>query len=87
MHAVFTRVTIDDRDTAEGELRDQVVPGVRQAPGFQAGYWTAKGNDGLALIIFDSEEAAEAAAGRVREMARGGVTVQEVEVREVVASA
>ncbi|MBV9837803.1 MAG: hypothetical protein JO156_06770 [Solirubrobacterales bacterium] len=68
-------------------LREQVVPGVSQAPEFVAGYWTRKGNSGLSLVVFDSEDAAESASGRVRSTAPEGVTVDDVEVREVVANA
>ena len=52
-----------------------------------AGYWTRKGNSGLSLVVFDSEDAAESASGRVRSTAPEGVTVDDVEVREVVANA
>jgi hypothetical protein len=38
------------------------------------------------MVVFDSEDAARAAADQVPEMASGPVTLQSVEVREVVAS-
>ena len=53
MHAVVVKVTINDPEPAERNLREQVVPGVSQAPGFVAGYWTREDNDGLAMILFD----------------------------------
>jgi hypothetical protein len=89
MHAVVVRVTINDREAATQGLRDEVVPAVSQAPGFVAGYWTRKeGSDqGLSMVIVESEDAANAAAERVRSMAPEAVTVDDVEVREVVASA
>jgi hypothetical protein len=89
MHAVVVRVTINDREAATQGLRDDVVPAVSQAPGFVAGYWTRKeGSDqGLSMVIVESEDAANAAAERVRSMAPEAVTVDDVEVREVVASA
>jgi hypothetical protein len=89
MHAVVVRVTIKDREAATQGLRDEVVPAVSQAPGFVAGYWTRKeGSDqGLSMVIVESEDAANAAAERVRSMAPEAVTVDDVEVREVVASA
>lgn len=86
MHAVVVHVTIDSEGT-ESALREQVVPRVKQAPGFVAGYWTRKGNGGLSMTVWESEEAASTASGMVRSGVPDGVTVDEVEVREVVASA
>lgn len=37
MHAVVVKVTLQDREAAEAELHDQVIPQVSQAPGFVAG--------------------------------------------------
>ena len=94
MHAVVVRVTIHDRDSTGEVLRNEVVPQVSGAPGFKAGYWTwsTGGGDlnGLSMIIFDSEENARAAGDRVRSIASSrpdDVTLDDVEVREVVASA
>jgi heme-degrading monooxygenase HmoA len=89
MHAVVVRVSIKDREAATQALKEDVVPAVSQAPGFVAGYWTRKeGSDqGLSMTVFESEDAANAAAERVRSMAPEDVTVDDVEVREVVASA
>jgi hypothetical protein len=88
VHAVITTVTINDQDAAESQLREQVVPGVSQAPGFVAGYWARKGDSGLGMVIFDSQEAAEAMSERVPSMIPADVVKLEgVEVREVVAHA
>ena len=88
MHAVVVQVTInDDTGAAESHLREQVVPGVSQAPGFVAGYWTRKDNDGLSMSVWESEAAANTASDMARSVAPAGVTVNSVEVREVVASA
>jgi hypothetical protein len=87
MHAVVVKVTISDMGPAEGALREQVVPRVSQAPGFVAGYWTRKDDTGLSMILFESEEDANSASGRIRSMAPEGVTIEDVEVREVVAHA
>jgi heme-degrading monooxygenase HmoA len=87
MHAVVARVTVDDPAASEQVLRDQVVPRVSQAPGFVAGYWTRKDNGGLSMTVWESEEAATTASEMVRSMAPEGVTLENVEVREVVASA
>ena len=89
MHAVVVRVTISDREAAQRRLDQEVVPGVSQAPGFQAGYWMQKDNTGLSVVIFDSEDAANQGADRARQMTQNieGVSLEGVEVREVVAHA
>ena len=87
MHAVMVTVTISDQEVAESHLREQVVPAVSQAPGFVAGYWTRKDDSGLAMVIFESEDAAKAMSERVPSLAPEEVTVKDVDVREVVAHA
>ena len=94
MHALVVRVTIHNADRTREVLNSQVVPGVSGAPGFKTGYWTwatgAGETNGLSMIIFDSEENARAAGDRISAIAadsRDDVTLDGVEVREVVASA
>jgi heme-degrading monooxygenase HmoA len=87
MHAVVVNVTINDEEGSVAALREQVVPRVSQAPGFVAGYWTRKGNGGLSMSVWESEDAANTNSEMVRSMAPEGVTIDSVEVREVVASA
>ena len=87
MHAVVVNVTISDQEGTETMLREQVVPRVSAAPGFVAAYWTRKDNHGLSMSIWQSQDAANAASEMVRSVAPDGVTVESVEVREVVASA
>jgi heme-degrading monooxygenase HmoA len=90
MHAVVVNVTIKEFGPALEALRSQVVPRVSQAPGFRTGYWLrSEENRGLSVIVFESEDAAKAAAEQVQ--AQGAptdaVTLDSVEVREVVANA
>ena len=90
MHAVLVKVTVGDFEKALPGLQNEVVPRVSQAPGFVAGYWTRPpdGNQGVSLAVFESEEAARTAAERVRSATPPEtVTVESVEVREVVAHA
>jgi hypothetical protein len=74
-----------------GHLREQIVPGVSQALGFQAGYWLRPLDDakGASVVVFDTEENAEAASQglSVGSTPAPGVTVTRKEVREVAASA
>ena len=86
MHAVVVRATINDREAAEKRLRDEIVPRVAQLPGVVAGYWTrADGSEGLSMVVFESEDAARAAADQVPQMVSESVTLESVEVRQVVA--
>jgi hypothetical protein len=89
MHAVVVRVTVNDAETAQTGLQEQVVPRVRQLPGFLAGYWTRSNGQGLSMVLFESEEQARQAADQVQGAMPPGdaVTLDNVEVREVVASA
>jgi heme-degrading monooxygenase HmoA len=91
MHAVVVKVKIDDFERGRQFLTEQVVPRVKQAPGFVAGYWTRSedGTDGLSMVVFESEDAANTVAQMIESQAPQdeGVTFQSTEVREVVANA
>lgn len=89
MHAVLVHATINDLGPAREMLANDVVPGVSAAPGFQAGYWTWNDaqTNGVTMVIFDSESNARATAARVGDMVTDAVTINSIEVREVVASA
>jgi hypothetical protein len=87
MHAVVVKVKINDPQAAESHLREQVVPRVSQAPGFVAGYWTRKDDAGLSMVVFESEDAATSASEMVPTMLPEAVTLENVEVREVVVQA
>jgi hypothetical protein len=87
MHAVVVRVTINEGDAALERLRSEIVPRVSQQPGFVNGYWMRKDDSGLSVALFDSEEAAKQASERVPNNLAQGVTLEDVEIREVVANA
>ena len=87
VHAVVVRVTINNREAAKQHLIDQVVPRVSQAPGFVNGYWTWKDDAGLAMVVFESEAAATPMSQQIPNMITPDVTLESVEVREVVAHA
>ena len=90
MHAVVVRVTIDDFDRGRQFLTEELVPRVKQAPGFVTGHWTRSddGSNGLSLIVFESEENARGVVDMIQSQGPGeGVTLDDAEVREVVASA
>jgi hypothetical protein len=90
MHAVVVKVSISDGPVATEYLRETIVPAVSQAPGFVAGYWVRLGGDeGNSVIVFESEDAARAASERISEGigSNPGVTLNDVQVGEVVANA
>jgi hypothetical protein len=89
MHAVVVRVSISDVETAQKGLEGIVVPRVKQAPGFVAGYWTRSDDksNGQSMMVFESEDAARAVADQLHTDVPEGVTIEGTEVREVVASA
>jgi len=92
MYAVVVTVKIepDQADASRTVLENEVVPRVAQAPGFSSGYWTSADDqtNGLSMVLFDTKDNAEAAANMARSMpVPPGVTLDRIEVREVVAQA
>jgi hypothetical protein len=87
MHAVVVNLTITDTEAAERALHEQLVPRVSRAPGFVAGYWTAKGNAALSMFIFETEEAASLMSEQAAAGVPDGVILGDIEVRAVVAHA
>lgn len=90
MHAVVVRVKIGDPEVAQKGLVEQVVPRVSNAPGLVAAYWTRSedGTNGNSMIVFESEQDARTAAKMVETAPTPDtVTLESVEVREVVANA
>ena len=91
MHAVLVSVSIDEgaEEQARKFLVEAIVPGVKQSPGFVAGYWMAPaGNKGWSVVLFDTEEHARAVAPPAGSRPMDApVVVDHVEFREVIASA
>ena len=86
MHAVVVSVTVNDREAATDHLRSRVVPGVKQAPGLVAAYWVRIDGKGRSMGIFETEDAAQSVADRIPEMLTDAVTLESVDVGEVVES-
>ncbi len=89
MFAVLIHVNVPGGDTPEHlkMLNGEVIPGVKSAPGFVAGYWLKPQNDdGRALVVFKDEASAKAAAPKEGDK-QGDVTIKKVEIIEVVGSA
>jgi hypothetical protein len=92
MHAVFVTANIADGqfETARKGLRDEVVPRVSKAPGFVKAFWTIREDksQGLSCLVFSTREDAQSAVQMFRTaQPPRGVTIGEVETREVVADA
>ena len=90
MHAVIVSVTVHDGEKATAHLRNEIVPRVKQAPGFVAGYWVriASGDQGRGTIVFESEDAARAVADQIHSQGAGDeVTLDSIDVGEVIKSA
>ena len=88
MHAVVTRVSIKgDVAEAQQHVHNNVVPRVKEAPGVIAGYWVElPGGKGAAITLFETEDAARAAAEMAQNAPRPeAVTFDSLEVGEVFA--
>jgi hypothetical protein len=89
MHAVVIQVTIHDFERGRQMLEERIVPTVKQAPGFVTGYWTRSEDDrGLSMVVVESEDNARTLADMIRSAPPDeGVTLESIDVREVVAHA
>jgi hypothetical protein len=84
MYAVVGRSSIQDFDQARKFLREEGIPRLSKAPGFVSGHWMRLGeNTGASVIIFESEEAAQAAAEMFRTNPPPTVTPISIEIGEV----
>ena len=90
MHGVVVKATIHDVEQARNFLRQEAIPRLRQAPGFVTAHWVRIGeNSGTSMLIFESEEAAQAGAEQLKTNPPPGnaVTINSVETGEVVEQA
>jgi hypothetical protein len=84
MHAVVARSTIQDFDQAGKGLREKGIPRLSQTPGFVGGYWVKLDEKtGASMILFESEEAAQAAVEWARANPAAMVTPISIEIGEV----
>jgi hypothetical protein len=90
MHAALVSVNLDPDqiEQARSMLKSDVVPMVKAAPGFVAGYWLEPvDGKGLSVVLFETEAQARESAPLAGASPSPGVTVDTVEFREVVAHA
>src|SRR5262245_7958421 len=90
VHAALVRLTIDREQApaAAEALMSDILPRVRSASGFVAGYWLEPADgQGCAIVLFETEEQAREAAPPVDSWAAPGIAITDVEFRRVAATA
>jgi len=95
MYAVVTVVNIDPAhsDEAQKHLEEQVVPMIKQTPGFVQGHWARDdaAGKGYGMVFYESEQDARNQLASLQQMAPGGpgpgVTWEVRTVGEVVVEA
>ena len=95
MHAVVGTWTRDAAQSEEQlrELRERIVPDVRQSPGFVTVYWMRDQVTGMdhTLLVYESEEAAQSCKIGVEQNSQGqgevGIRRELLTVVEIVAEA
>jgi hypothetical protein len=94
MHAVNVQVKIDSsqEDLARKMLHEVTVPRAKALAGFRSGTWirALEGDRGMSVLLFDSEDAARAAADEIRSVGPppgAPVNMESVDVFEVLAQA
>jgi hypothetical protein len=88
-HAVILHVDLPPMDPEDGMrmLNEQVIPAATSLQGFQKGTWIdTSDSKGMAVIVFDTEENAEAGKAAIQPPP-GGPTVISIDVYPVVAEA
>jgi hypothetical protein len=88
MWAVLVSVEVTDAESALATLHEVIIPMVKAAPGFVAGYWIGLDESkATSTVIFESEQQARDAAPPVGPAPNPAVTITDVTFGEVVASA
>jgi hypothetical protein len=89
MYAALVHLTIDpdQAPAAAAALMNDIVPTLRAAPGFVAGYWLEPTDaGGFSMVVFATEGEARAAVPPVSDWAAPGVTITSVDIRRVAAA-
>jgi hypothetical protein len=87
MHAIVVHVNVHDRAEAKKGLDEEVIPMMKNAPGFVGAYFVALDDSrGVSVQVFETEEQAKAAAPPEDATARG-VTMESVQFGQVIGAA
>jgi hypothetical protein len=82
-------LTIDPQHApaAAGTLVNDILPMVRAAPGFLAGYWLEPvDGQGFSIVLCESEEQVRQTVPPISNWDAPGVTIRDVEFRRVAAT-
>jgi hypothetical protein len=86
MHAALMHLTIDPAQApaAAAAFTSEILPSVRAAPGFVAGYWVDPiDRQGFGFLLFETEEQALQATPPATRWPAPGVEILRVDVRRV----
>jgi hypothetical protein len=86
MHAALIHLTIDPAlaPAAAVAFTSEILPRVRAAPGFVAGYWVDPvDRQGFGFLLFETEEQALTATPPATTWSAPGVTIVRTDVRRV----
>ena len=84
MHAIVIHANIHDPAEAKRGLEEDVVPMIKNAPGFVGAYFVALDDgQGVSIEVFETEEQAKAAAPPMGATAPG-VTLDTLQFGEVI---
>ena len=87
MHAVVVRSTLHDFDKARRFLTEETLPRVKQAPGLVGAQWVRLDEStGTSMLIFESEQAAQAAVQQLQQNQppADALAIDDVRIGEVV---
>jgi hypothetical protein len=90
MHAALVNMTIDpdQAPAAANALTDRILPAIRSARGFVAGYWLEPvDGQGFSFVVFETEEQARRSAPPVGNWDAPGVSIDDVDLRRIAAVA
>ena len=86
MHAALIHLAIDPARAAAAAsaFTSEILPAVRAAPGFVAGYWVDPvAGEGFGFLLFETEDHARLATPPATTWSAPGVTIVRVDVRRV----
>ena len=90
MFAALVSLTIDPEQApaAANALTDDILPAIRSADGFVAGYWLEPvDGHGFAFVLFETEEQARRSSPPTDNWEAPGVDIGDVDIRRVALSA